>query len=381
MSVKLRTRINDGKVDRDTKTKVDPNAKPIKKTITYYLDIYDGGKRTYEFLPHLKTTIGNSPADRQIKKENLELAKKIAVQRAQEMQANDYNVATEHSKKIVVIDWMNAYAKKYDKADNRVINAVVNKFSEFLNDTKNKRLVMKDFSENIAMQFRDKLKKECVGEGAKSYFNRFKKIVKQAYRDKLLTKNPCEFVDTPKGDAKEKDVLTFEELQKLAETETQSIEVKKAFLFCAVSVGLRWVDVKALTWQSIDIPNRMLQFKQSKTKKWVKIALNDSAITLLGEPGNKKDKVFDLPSSNGANKALKSWVDRAKIEKHITFHCARHSYGTALIFHGTDIFTTSKLLGHSNLSETKRYVRQSDELKKQAVNNLPKLNLQFKSVE
>ena len=343
-------------------------------TTSLILVINKNGKRTYEFLKNLKLPAGNSLIERQAKKENLELAKKIVIAKAHQLDAFDYDVATEQSKKIIVLDWMKAYAKTYKKADIRVIDAVVAKFSIFLVDKKLNGLTMKDFSESIALQFRDKLKKECKGEGAKSYYSRFRKIVKQAYRDKFLSKNPCEFIEPPQGEAKEKDVLTAEELQLIAKTATEAPEVKRSFLFCT-QTGLRWIDAKKLTWGAINLTEHKMKFTQSKTGKVVQIPLNSSAIALLGKEHGKKELVFNLPSANACNKSLKALVKRAKIEKSITWHCGRHSFGTNLIYNKTDIFTTSQLLGHASLAHTKRYVRASNEMNQKAVDNLPKINL------
>ncbi len=90
----------------------------------------------------------------------------------------------------------------------------------------------------------------------------------------------------------------------------------------------------------------------------------------------KKDNefIFYLPSTNGVNKVLKNWAIKAGIEKYLAFHCARHKFGTLLASCETVIYTISNLLGHSSLLHTTKYVRVSEELKKRAVNSIPKLD-------
>ena len=139
--------------------------------------------------------------------------------------------------------------------------------------------------------------------------------------------------------------------------------------------GLRFVDVKALTWEAIDLNQRIMKVKQSKTGKIVTVSLNSTALDILGQEGGKKVLVFTLGSSNGCNKSLSALVKRAGIKKHITFHCGRHSFGTNLVYFGTDIHTTSRLLGHASLAQTNRYVRASRELAEKAVDSLPKITL------
>ncbi len=80
--------------------------------------------------------------------------------------------------------------------------------------------------------------------------------------------------------------------------------------------------------------------------------------------------VFQLPSANGANKTVRAWVMRAKINKKITWHNARHSFGTNLIFNDVDVLTASKLLGHKSMKNTQRYVDVANEMKEKATNKI-----------
>lgn len=81
--------------------------------------------------------------------------------------------------------------------------------------------------------------------------------------------------------------------------------------------------------------------------------------------------VFKLPTHNGCLKNLRVWVKAAGVGKHITWHCARHSFGTNLIRSGADVLITSKLLGHTSPKHTVRYVRITDDLKKAAIERIP----------
>lgn len=213
------------------------------------------------------------------------------------------------------------------------------------------------------------LRHRSTGEGASSYFNRFKKMVKQAYRQKLLQHNPAPEVKTIQGNSKRKDTLTLDEIRQLSTTTTESSEVKRAFLFSCVT-GLRWIDVTSLKWDDINMKNKYMTLQQSKTEKQVTINLSDTAVKLLGKPGKADAFVFELPTANSANKSLKAWVRRAGIEKKITWHNARHSFRTNLIFYGADVTIASNLLGHSTLKHTQRYVKAAGELKERATDKL-----------
>ena len=63
---------------------------------------------------------------------------------------------------------------------------------------------------------------------------------------------------------------------------------------------------------------------------------------------------------------LKRWIEAAGITRHITFHCFRHTYATLQLAGGTDIYTVSKMLGHTNVRTTQIYAKVVDEKKEEA---------------
>lgn len=347
--------------------------KNADESTSLLLDIYHNGTRRYEFLKELKLTKPANHLERQVNKENLELATKIAVKRAQELSATDYAIVTDAGKKTDMVVWMQSFVDNYKKKDKRNMQGVLNRFKTFLIEDKKQGLPFGRLSELLISDFQDYLRQHSTGEGASSYFSRFKKMIKHAYRQKLLTTNPADDVKTIRGNAKKKDTLTMAEITALANTSTESTEVKRAFLFSCVT-GLRWIDVCNLKWNNINKDNQYLNIEQSKTEVGLRINLNTTAMKLLGKPGEPSENVFTLPTANGANKSLKAWVKRAGIEKRITWHNARHSFGTNLIYYGADVTTASSLLGHSTLKHTQRYVTAATELKERATD---KLNIDF----
>ena len=342
-------------------------------TTTLMLDIYHDGVRTYERLPHLQLAKPSNLLDRESNKELLQKAEEIRLSRAVELESNNYDMASDAGKKTVVTVWMQSYIDSYTKKDVRTLQSVHKRFSDFLISKKLQGLTFGKINALIIEDFIDYLQERSTGEGASSYFKRFKKMLKNAYRKRLMKENVLDFVEKKvKGKAKKKDILTLDELAILAATPIESSEVKRAALTSCVT-GLAWVDVKKLMWKEIKLDGRMLEMvrsKQQTANATVSIPLNDTALTLLGEAGKPMEYVFKLPTANGANKTLKAWVKRAGIDKRITWHNLRHGYGTNLILNGVDIVTTSKLLGHATLTHTNRYVNSAAELKQKATDKI-----------
>jgi site-specific recombinase XerD len=237
-----------------------------------------------------------------------------------------------------------------------------------------KTLTMKQLTENIVHRYAEYLSDVSEGEGASSYFKRFKKMIKQALREKVILNNPAADVSIRRDESLVKSVLTIEEIQMLANTEISNKEVRNAFLFCCFT-GLAWIDVKDLKWRHINLRNELLTKVRAKTDTETVVTLNKTALTLLPAAKEPKELVFNLPSFTGAGKLLKNWATSAEIGKHLTWHCARHTFATNLIYYKTDVSVVAKLLGHSSLKHVTRYSRIAEELKRNAVNSLPQIEL------
>lgn len=81
------------------------------------------------------------------------------------------------------------------------------------------------------------------------------------------------------------------------------------------------------------------------------------------------DHVFgNLVNYGNVNENLKKWAEAAGIRKHISYHTSRHSFATMMLTLGADLYTVSKLLGHSSVRHTQIYARIIDRKKDEAVN-------------
>lgn len=109
-----------------------------------------------------------------------------------------------------------------------------------------------------------------------------------------------------------------------------------------------------------------------KTNDPIYLPLSQQAMKWLPERGDAKDedRVFDLPSESRICIILDKWAKAAGINKHVTYHVSRHTFATMMLTLDVDIYTTSKLLGHKNISTTQIYAKIIDQKKDEAVNRV-----------
>jgi hypothetical protein len=362
MGVTLRLRLNTG-----------------GKTSSYRLDINHNGRRWHETIKQLKHIEGKnlSTSERQLNKEAKRLAEDIKNRKIFQLVNEENNIPNNLKRKILVTDWFDEYYKNYTKKDARNILGVINRFKEFIQEENLQRLFFNDLTSLLLEDFIEYLESKSIGEGARSYYSRFKKMLRYAQRLNLVKADLLLSIEKkPRGSAKKKDALTTDEIQALSIIPISNRVVRNGFLFSCLT-GLRWCDLKSLKWENIDLEKKVLSVIQQKTNIETSLSLNEAAIKIVEEMHELiiNDYVFNLPSNNGANKLIKKWINDAKINKKITWHNARHSFGTNLIFKGNDIYSTSKLMGHSSLKYTDRYIKASDDMKRKGT-DLININLQ-----
>lgn len=346
--------------------------------------------RRREYLSLYLWQAPRTPIERQQNKETLELAKKIRFERGQELLESVEGYRLKKDRDINFLDYFKSYIDKYTKKDIRMVEIALKRFIDFLNETPEytkfaKRIKPEQISRDMVEAYTEYLQTRSVGEGAKSIYARFKKVVKYAIEHDVMVKNPCTGIVIKVDEQQlKKEVLSTDEIQRLIAThyDNENPNIRRAFIFC-LYCGLRFCDVKDLTFANVDYSNKLLKFEQNKTKghsanSGVIIPLNDGIIKLIGEPkkpDNRDELIFPLPSYEMCLKALGRWVKRAGIDKHISWHCARHSFAVNILNNGANIKTVASLLGHSGLKHTEKYTRAVDSLKQAAIDSLPTLKL------
>lgn len=339
-----------------------------------------------------------TPIERNHNKETLQLAKRIRQEREQEYLNEEKGYRLQKKESVNFLLYFKEYIDAYQKKDKRMIQIALSRFNDFLHETPeyNKyigKIKPEQITNDMVEAFTEYLQTRSIGEGAKSIYQRFKKVYKAcAIKCNINYQRP--FVDhegknisiTVDEDALIKDFLSPEEERLLIDTHYtgENPEIRNAFIFCLYT-GMRFCDVRDLTFGNFDFANKLLSYEQNKTKghskhSTVTLPLDEALISLIADKmaTAKKDTLaFNLPSHTMCLKALRRWTKRAGIDKHITWHCARHSFGTNMAAtaaqKGFSVRVVQEMMGHSSLKYTERYTRVVDEQKKAAMAELSKM--------
>lgn len=150
-------------------------------------------------------------------------------------------------------------------------------------------------------------------------------------------------------------------------------EVLRYFLV-ACYTGLRHSDVKTLKREHIKgrfIAKEMVKGREGR-KKTARIPIRKRLLSLLDMSG---EVLFENPvmEDSQTNKYLALIMKEAGINKHITFHCARHSFAIISLLLGVKIEVVSDILGHSELTTTQRYAKVVDRLREQEMDKWDKM--------
>lgn len=203
---------------------------------------------------------------------------------------------------------------------------------------------------------------------ASTYFSIFKAGLRQAFVDGYLTIDLAAKVKGISEQESRREHLTMEELNALAATPCDNAVIKRAALFSALT-GIRHVDIQKMKWKEIvrEGDHYRVNFTQQKTKGVEYTPISEQAYQLCGNRLPDERLVFEgLPDPSWISKPLGRWIEAAGITKHITFHCFRHTFATLQLANGTDIYTVSKMLGHTNVRTTQIYAKVVDEKKETA---------------
>jgi site-specific recombinase XerD len=172
-------------------------------------------------------------------------------------------------------------------------------------------------------------------------------VLSNCIKDGLITNSPFVGFKMPSLKAHKVKFTRqeFEALMNVGLTVLETDLARDAFVFASLQRGLRAYDVMTLIERE-NVQNGRLVIQASKVSKMLDMKLTEHAAVLIDKyrgqspyvfpilklppRARKKDLRGYLKAANGRNvwlnKTLKKAVEVAGIEKHVTMHCARHTF-------------------------------------------------------
>ena len=351
-----------------------------------YLDIYCKGQRKYEFL-RLYLVPEHTREDRERNRRSLQLANTMKARRLVELQEEQYSDPQALRKqRSNFLDYIDRFTLERKKA----YRSLALGLKQHLMQYRGAHIPFCDLNKAFLTGFHhylngaqargnvSKRRNRPLSQGSRwNYFNILSRLLNKACREGYLKTNPMHELNAderPKRGEPRRTYLTLREVRKLANTPFRRREVKRAFLFSCLC-GLRFSDIRRLTWSNLQTDskgNLTAEIDQQKTGTRLYLPLSREAIKQLPYSVKREGLVFkQLPDASYTDKLLKLWITAAGIRKNVTFHTARHTFATLGLTYGADLYTISKLLGHSNIRVTQIYADIINEKKREAVDAIP----------
>ncbi|NOH57662.1 site-specific integrase [Alteromonas sp. 07-89-2] len=359
--------------------KRNPNSKGLQELrLVYYYGVVegkDGKKRPKRDYEPLRLYVYHNPktqAERQHNKEMMRQAEAAKSARLVESLSNKFQLEDR-------VKLASSFFDYYDQLASTKESGSASNYSIWISAGKHLRnyhgraeLTFEEIDKPFLEGFRKYLLEEKLTKSksrlakntASSYFNKIRAALNEAFREGMIRDNPVQRVKSVKAENTKRTYLTLDEVRAMTKAECRYDVLKRAFLF-SCTTGLRWSDINKLTWSEIEEfepGHYRVIFDQQKLKNGgnslVYLDLPDSAVRLLDVEKREKpeDRVFTgLKYNSYFNVALLQWAMRAGITKHVTFHAGRHTFAVAQLNRGVDIYSLSRLLGHSELRTTEIY--------------------------
>lgn len=210
-------------------------------------------------------------------------------------------------------------------------------------------------------------------------------VFSYAIRSGLVSDNPCSKVIIPKGESKEKEIYSQEEMMKLLSLMQDQPLKYRVFFFLLAYSGFRRAEMLGLEWKDVDFDNRTISVRRTanyvsgvgtytdttktrRSQRTLKIAVQiiemlrdfqdeqaDEALR-LGDKWVDTDRIFtrwngETMGSHTPYKWLRDLCDANELPFY-GIHSFRHFAASSMISAGIDVTTVSGALGHCNSATT-----------------------------
>ncbi len=246
---------------------------------------------------------------------------------------------------------------KYTATRKRIEDFILHQYSK-------KDMPLREVNYQFISDYEIYLKSVCnCGHNSSVKHLRFlKKVLTTALKNKYISTDP--FNDYKLGyKPVKKEFLIEPEIKKLMNKKFDSKrleEVRDVFLF-QIFTGLAYVDAANLSKDNIfedGFGQKWIRLTRQKSSVQANIPLLDVPLSILKKySGLGNERLLPIHTNQKMNEYLKEIAALCGINKRLTTHCGRHSFGTIMLTKGVSIESVSKMLGHTNITTTQIYAK------------------------
>lgn len=188
------------------------------------------------------------------------------------------------------------------------------------------------------------------------------------FSEDMISKNPCEKINPIKVEDVIRLPFSAVEIDRMRAS-CKSIK-NRAMVEMLLSTGLRCEELINLKVSDVDLQHKTVMVRSGKGGKDRVTFMSDIAVEYLRKYLNsrKHDSEYvinnrrsDAPiSTDAVRRALKKIGNASNIDD-VHPHRFRRTFATELYRRGMDIYSIGKLMGHSNIATTKRYIYTANE--------------------
>lgn len=330
-------------------------------------------------------------------------------------------------KKILLSDYIEYWLKTYklNKIEPPSYYRLYSVYEHQLKDSIGQKMMgdikardIQNFIDEMANPSNGKIKPLAIS-GLKKIIQLLKPCFKTAIQEGILFLNPCDGVTLPKESCiktptKKQISLSDDEIEKFKEVALEKYKSTAEYcsrdflvLLLIVNLGLRVGEMLALSWSDIDFEShivyinktlqsdiRNFEAKEGEKKLYSRIknstktnagmrviSLNDSVMSYLEElrAYDKRNKIVSdyvacttagtLNRARNLQRSLERLLKKANIDKKVSLHTLRHTFGSYLLRKGVGIEVISKLMGHARITVTyNKYIHTIKEEEAKAMN-------------
>ncbi|MCP3026910.1 tyrosine-type recombinase/integrase [Halobacillus sp. A5] len=196
------------------------------------------------------------------------------------------------------------------------------------------------------------------------------------YEEEIINNNPVKNIKLMRVDEDSFEPLTDKEIDLLLSIPdiSQYAQFRDlVMMYLMLDTGMRISEVCDLEVSEVDFKTRsiVLPAIKNKNRKPRILPLSNSVVKLLMELVTENKANFDTDyvmlsnigtkyNPNSFRKRLNNYKEQAGIRKRISPHMFRHMFCRNFIISGGDVFTLQRIVGHANITTTRKYIQMDD---------------------